>query len=373
MPTLWEDVRGDFPGTAGRVYLNSAATALTPRPVREAVTQFHRELEEGGDSYWEAWMERRDAARKRVARFIGAEPSEIAFVPNTSTGMNLIVDALERDGPVLSDELEFPAVTQPWIHRGVQVRFVPAVEGVLRLESFTEGEAPRTATIAVSHVQYSNGCRQDLDAFGRIKGRRHLVVCASQSAGAFPIDVRRSRIDALATAGHKWLCAGYGAGFCYIRKALLATRPARAVGWMSMRRPFAFDNRQVDVVDTNARSEMGCPPFAQILALGAAIEYLAGIGVDRIAERVLALNTCLTDGLKRESFQVLSPLGEHRSGETLVRLPDPARAWEFLAERSIHVTQKPEGLRISTHLYNDEEDVDACVRALVEYRERLLL
>jgi selenocysteine lyase/cysteine desulfurase len=372
MPTLWEDVRGDFPGTAGKVYLNAAATSLTPRPVREAVTAFHRQLEDGGDRHWDEWMEKREAVRRRVARFIAAEPGEIAFVPNTSTGMNLIADLLDKDEAVLSDELEFPAVTHPWIHRGVQVRFVPAVEGVLRLESFKEGEAPRSATIAISHVQFSNGCRQDLDAFGRVKGRRHLVVCASQSLGAFPVDVGKSRVDALATAGHKWLCAGYGAGFCYIRKGLLEARPARAIGWMSGREPFAFDNRRVDVVDTNARTEVGCPPFAQIFALGAAVEYLAGIGVDRIAERVLALNTCLTEGLERESLEVLSPAGDHRSGETLVRLPNPKRAWEFLLERGIQVTQKLEGLRISTHLYNDEQDVETCVRALVEYRDRLL-
>jgi selenocysteine lyase/cysteine desulfurase len=190
--------------------------------------------------------------------------------------------------------------------------------------------------------------------------------------GAFPVDVRRSRIDALATAGHKWLCAGYGAGFCYIRRGLIESRPPRAIGWMSGPRPFDFDNRRAETVPTNARSEMGCPPFAQILALGAAVEYLAGIGIDRIAERVLALNECLTDGLERESFEILSPGGPHRSGETLVRLPDPHRAHGFLQERKILVTPKPEGLRISTHFYNDERDVETCIDALVEYRERLL-
>jgi selenocysteine lyase/cysteine desulfurase len=373
MSTLWQDVRGDFPGLAGKVYLNAAATSLTPRPVREAVASFYRAIEEGGDRHWGAWMDAREAVRRRVARLIGAEPGEIAFVPNTSAGMNLIVDLLEGDGPVLSDELEFPAVTLPWIHRGVLVRFVAAVEGVLRLESFVEGEAPRAATLAISHVQFSNGCRQDLDGFGRIKGERHLVVCGSQSVGAFPVDVRRSRIDALASAGHKWLCAGYGAGFCYIRQGLLAERAPRAVGWMSGKDPYAFDNRRIRLLETNARSELGCPPFATIFALGAAVEYLSGIGIDRIAERVLFLNTYLTERLEREAFEVLSPGGEHRSGETLVRLPDPQGACAYLLERDIHVTRKPEGLRISTHFYNSEQDIDACVDALVAQREQQLL
>jgi selenocysteine lyase/cysteine desulfurase len=373
MSTLWDDVRRDFPGLAGKTYLNAAATSLTPLPVREAVTGFYRQLEEGGESHWEAWLEKREAVRRKVGRFVGAQPEEIAFVPNTSTGINLIADLLEGDGPVLSDELEFPTVTLPWIHRGILVRFVAAVEGTLRLESFREGEAPRAATIAISHVQFSNGCRQDLDAFGRIKGRRHLVVCGSQSVGAFPVDVGRSRIDALATAGHKWLGAGFGAGFCYVSRALLEQRPPRAVGWMSGDDPYAFDNRRLRVLPTNARTELGCPPFGPIFALGAAVDYLSGIGMDKIAERVLALNMYLTFRLGRESFEVLSPGGEHRSGETLVRLPEPARAHAFLLERGVHVTGKPEGVRVSTHFYNSEADVDACVSALVAYREQLLL
>jgi selenocysteine lyase/cysteine desulfurase len=222
-------------------------------------------------------------------------------------------------------------------------------------------------------VQYSNGCRQDLDAFGRLKGQRHLVVCGSQSVGAFPVDVKRSGIDALATAGHKWLGAGYGAGFCYISRPLLETRPPHAVGWMSGDHPFAFDNRHLRILPSNARTELGCPPFGPIFALGAAVDYLSGIGMDKVAERVLSLNTYLTFRLERESFEVLSPGGEHRSGETLVRLPDPARARAFLLERGVHVTQKPEGVRISTHFYNSERDVDACVGALVAFRSGLLL
>jgi selenocysteine lyase/cysteine desulfurase len=250
---------------------------------------------------------------------------------------------------------------------------VAAVEGVLRLESFGEGEAPRAATIAISHVQFSNGCRQDLDAFGRIKGKRHLVVCGSQSVGAFPVDVSRSGIDALATAGHKWLGAGFGAGFCYVSRALLEQRPPRAVGWMSGEDPFAFDNRHLRLLSSNARTEVGCPPFGPIFALGAAVDYLSGLGKGEIAERVLALNMYLTFRLARESFEVLSPGGEHRSGETLVRLPDPSRALAFLLERGVHVTGKPEGVRVSTHFYNNEKDVDQCIAALVAYREQTLL
>jgi cysteine desulfurase/selenocysteine lyase len=367
MSTVWDEVREGFPALRRRVYLNSAATGLPPPTVRPAVDRFYRELEEGGDVHWDDWIERREEVRAKVATLIGAETEEIAFAANTSTGMNLIADLIAADGPVLSDELEFPAVTLPWIHRGVPVHFVPAVDGIVAVESFRKAQAPPAATIAISHVQFSNGCRQDLEAFGRVKEDRHLVISASQSAGVFPIDVRRTRLDGLACAGHKWLGAGYGAGFLFIRGGLLRERPPRTVGWMSVERPFDFDNRQYTLLAGNRRTELGCPPFAAIFALGAAVEHTLGLGIAEIEARALQVNRYLTDQLTRAGIPVLSPDGPYRSAETLCEVADPPRAGAFLRERGIEVSVKPQGLRISTHCYNSEPEVDTCVTALREY------
>lgn len=367
MSDIWTDARREFPATARYVYLNAAAASPIPRGVRAAVQTMMSQLEQDGDRHWEAWLTRRDEIRGQLARFIGASsPDEIAFVPNTSTGMNVIVDLLQDDGPVLTDTLEFPTVTLPWIHRGVTTLFVPPRSGVLAAADFAEGTAPAASTLLLSHVQFSNGCRQDLSVFGALKGSRRFVVCASQSAGAFPIDVQGQRIDALVSAGHKWMCAGYGAGFLYVRNGLLA-RPPRTIGWLSVQDPFAFDNQQYALLPTAERYELGCPSFAPILALGAALEFLMGLGIDAIASRVLTLNLHLTDRLKEAGVEVLSPGGQHRSGETLCRVPDPARAAVYLEANGVLVTQKPEGVRIATHFFNNEEDIDRCVAALSAY------
>ena len=363
MGDIWQEIRRDFTGLGERVYLDAAAAAPVHRFVREAVNTYWRELEEG-DTHWDRWMVRRESARASVACFIGAEPDEIAFLPNTSTGINRIVDLLGGEGAVLTDELEFPTVTLPWIHRGVTVHFVPAVEGIVRTESFGVTDSPRAATIAVSHVQFSNGCRLDLEAFGRLKAGRRLVVSASQSAGALPIDVKRFGIDALACSGHKWLCAGYGAGFVYVSQELLARYPAREIGWMSVEDPYRDDNRTYRVKGTAQRMELGCPSFGPIFALGAAVDYLRGIGIEVIAERVLSLNAYLTYLLGRAGFEVLSPGGIYRSGETLVALERPEEARQYLREKGVSVTLKPQGLRIATHFFNDERDVETCVAAL---------
>jgi selenocysteine lyase/cysteine desulfurase len=364
----WDDLRQDFPGTKERVYLNAAAGSITPRWVREAVARYLLELEEGGDDHWDLWLAQMEVVRERVARFIGAQADEIAFVTNTSEGMNILADLVSHDGPVLSDELEFPTVTLPFVHRGAQLQFIPAIEGELRLEMFDEVHAPRASTIAVSHVQFSNGYRLDLEALAALKGRRSLIVCASQSLGAFEIDVNAMQIDGMACAGHKWLCAGYGAGFVYVSKELL-TRAPKGLGWRSVKDPFAFNNRAGVPVKAARRYEMGCPAFPGIFALGASISYLDGIGRDRIQSRVIQLNTVLTSAMRHEGFEVLSPSGSGRSGQTLIAMDDPGAVTEFLRGEGILVTQKHQGIRVSTHFYNNDDDIAKFVNALKKYRD----
>jgi len=368
MSREWNELRRDFPGIQDRVYLNAAAASVTPRWVREAVERYLVELEENGDDHWDLWLAQAEVVRERVARFIGAQADEVAFVTNTSDGMNILADLVAPDGPVLSDELEFPTVTLPFVHRGAQLQFVPAIEGELRLEMFDDVHAPRAASIAVSHVQFSNGFRIDLEALGELKGRRPLIVCGSQSVGAFQIDVEAMKIDGLACAGHKWMTAGYGAGFVFVSRDLLKRAP-HGLGWRSVKDPFAFNNRAGVPVATARRYEYGCPAFPGIFALGAAVSYLDGIGRERIQSRVLQLNTALTSSLLHEGFEILSPSGSGRSGQTLVALDDPAEATEFLRGRNIIVTQKPQGIRVATHFYNNDEDLEKLVAALKDYRE----
>ncbi len=364
----WDQIRQDFPGTNERAYLNAAAGSITPRWVNEAVGRYLAEMEDGGDTHWDLWLAQIEVIRERVARFVGAQADEIAFATNTSDGMNILADLVAADGPVLSDELEFPTVTLPFIHRGAPMQFLPAIEGELRLEMFDEAHARRASTIVVSHVQFSNGFRIDLEALGALKGRRPLIVCGSQSVGAFEVDVKAMQIDGMACAGHKWLAAGYGAGFVYVNRELLK-RPSRTLGWRSVKDAFAFNNRGGVPLQTARRYELGCPSFPGIFALGAAVTYLDGIGRDRIQARVLQLNTTLTSSLIHEDFEVLSPTGSGRSGQTLVACSDPGALTQFLRNRGILVTQKSEGIRVSTHFYNNEEDIERLVVAMKQHRE----
>ena len=368
----WAGVRAEFPVTENYAYLNSAGAGPVSRRVGEAAARFYRETMESGDRLWEDWLARRERARADVARLVNAEPEEIAFTTNTSSGMNLIVDALEGAGRVVSCDLEFPVTTIPWLHRGARVRMVEARGGVLRAEDVLAAAGADRSVICLSHVQYSNGLRTPIEEVGATKGRHLFVVNAAQSAGVFPIDVKRLKVDALCSTGHKWMLAGYGSGFVYLSRELLGQTRPRAVSWMSVEDPFAMRNDSYQLrADAAARAEAGCPHFAGIFALGEAARQLLELGVEHVERRALALNRRLTESLEAAGHEVLSPLGDERfrSAETLVRAADPSATVRHLARRRVAVTVKPEGFRAATHFFNDEADVARLADALGETGE----
>ena len=365
--TQWRDIREQFPVTANSVYLNTAAAGPLARSTAQAGVSYYEQMKNDGDLHWDEWLARREEVRARVAAFINAEPEEIGLTTNTSSGMNIIVDALEKHGEVISCDLEFPVTTIPWMHRRIPVHLVKSVEGVAHPEDLREAMNTRTGIISMSYVQYSNGFRSDLAALGEIKGAHALVVNASQAAGVFDIDVKRMKIDALCSTGHKWMLSGYGSGFVYISRELQANSHPRSIGWLSVQDPYGLKNYEVHLRrDISARAEMGCPHFAGIFALGASVEFMQSIGLKDIEARALELNRLLTDRLQEAGWRVLSPLIDerYRSAETLVATEYPARVVAALAEKKIMVTEKPEGIRVATDFFNNEDDIDQLVEHL---------
>lgn len=363
----WTEIRKQFPVTSDSVYLNTAAAGPLAKATARAGAEYYELMREDGDLHWDEWLERREEIRAQVARFINAEPDEIGFTTNTSNGMNVIIDALEKHGEVISCDLEFPVTTIPWMHRRIPVHLVKSVNGVVRPDTLRAAMNTRTGIISLSYVQFSNGFRSHLEELASSKGKHALVVNASQAAGAFTIDVKRMKIDALCATGHKWMRSGYGSGFVYLSRELQAASHPRTIGWLSVQDPYAMRNNEVHLRHTlSARSELGCPHFAGIFALGAAMEMIQSLGPASIEQRVLELNQRLTTRLSEAGWRVLSPLSDerYRSAETLVAAENPAAVVQKLAAQRVYVTEKPEGFRVSTDFFNNEDDIERLIAAL---------
>ena len=371
MSVNWSEIRRSFPVTERFAYLNSAAAGPVSLGSQQAAAGYYEKMMRDGDVHWNRWLADREAVRQKIAAFINAEPEEIALTTNTSQGMNVIVDALEGRGEVISSELEFPVTTLPWMHRRIPVHRLPANQGEVRIEDIHGAMKQATGIIALSHVQFSNGFRVDPAAVGDIKGNHAFVLNASQSAGVFEIDVKRMKIDALCATGHKWLLSGYGSGFVYLSRELLNESMAHSIGWLSVEDPFEMRNDEFRPRhDAAARTELGCPPFAGIFSLGASLDLIKEVGIESIQARALQLNDYLTSQLTENGWEVLSPLRQEatRSAETLVAVDEPHQMVRKLFQRDVIVTEKPEGIRVATHFFNNEEDIERLIGALGDLR-----
>jgi len=365
MAPIWKQIRKDFPIAGKRVFLDHAAGGPMPRPVFEKVRSHYRSLAGNSDFDWMKWVRHREDVRKKMADFINAEPDEIAFTQCTSHGMNLVAELLAGEGVVLTNTCEFPSSTIPWIARKAVMRWQEPDGAVLSLSGLRLRLDKKVKTIVTSYVQYASGFRQDLTALGKLKSGRYLVINATQGLGAFPVDVQKWNADFLVSNSYKWLMAGYGGGILYIRKHLLKKFRPQTVGWRSMDLPERMDNRRIRLAPKAMRYELGCPPFPVIYAMGAAVDYLNGIGMENIESRVLELTDYLIDGLEHKGYEVISPgLPEQRSGIVVFRASGAEPLWKRLLGKNIYVSVRGGGIRVAPHFYNSFAEIDALLKNL---------
>jgi cysteine desulfurase/selenocysteine lyase len=366
----WSEIRALFPAAEHYTYLNSAAAPpLSVLAAREG-KRYYDEMTEHGDVAWDGWLCQVEHIREKLASFINADARSIAFTHSTSHGMNLIAGILDHCGDVLCPADEFPSGTLPWLQQRYRLHFVRSRDrGVVAVDDIQRSITPETRVLVTSYVQFATGFRHDLVALGQLCREHNLifVVDATQGMGVFPIDVVNSGLDFLVFSGYKWAQAGYGVGGLYVAPRFLNPTSFPVAGWWSVRDPEAVVNDRLDLKETAAALEVGCPHFAGIFALGAALKLFEEVGKPRIEERIHGLTDYLHQRLQAERFNIASPLNRYqRSGITIVEMSNAPDVVKHLAERNIIVSARGKGLRVSVHIFNNFDDIDRLIAGLRE-------
>ena len=370
--TDWAGYRRRFPALSNIAYLNMASSSpLSVGAAAAGKRYFDEILEGGGAIHREGWLEQVEDARRAAARLLNAKPGEIAFVQNASHGISMIARMVAGPGDhILSNAGEFPSVTLPWLNQDIAISYLePAADGMLDLSGAGALVRPNSKAFAASHIQYNSGFRYDLDALGEFCGNHGLalVIDATQSFGAHPIDVERASIDALVFSGYKWAAAGYGIAVLYLSERLLQSSTLPVVGWRSARVPYDLVYDRLDITSEASAVEGGNPLFPGIICLGAALSLIEEIGVETIAERNAELTDYLHQRLGEAGYAIASPRGvSARSAITLVAMEDPERVALRLAERGVFTSARGGKLRLSLHYYNNHDDIDMLLAALDE-------
>jgi selenocysteine lyase/cysteine desulfurase len=370
-----DKIREQFPVTRNKVFLNHAAQSPLPKPVAEAVRKYVEDFSNFGDTS----MEWNDGGKPLFAKLIGAKKEEIAFIENTSVGMNIAASVLKYPpgSKIVTTDLEYPSVVYPWLRRslGVKVHYVKNVDGKILLEDVEKAVDDKTVAIAVSHVEYVNGFRNDLRALSEIahKHGAYLIVDAIQSAGAIPIDVKRDNVDFLATACYKWLLSPPGAGYLYVKEELIEKFEPPFVGWASVK-PEVFetidfwDIWSLRLSETASRFEVGSPSFISLMGAAEALKMLLNFGIKNIEERILKLTEYAIEAIKNLALELLTPEEkEYRSGIVLFKIHKPQELVTKLRQKGIVVSARAHGIRVSPHFYNTEDEIERLIEEVKKW------
>jgi len=368
-------IREQFPVTKNKVFMNHAAQSPLPKPVADAVRKYVND----SSNFGTISIEWNDGGKPFFAKLIGANPKEIAFIENTSVGLNIVANVLSypHGSKIVTTDLEYPSVVYPWLRKslGVKVRYVRNVNGKISLEDVEKAVDDKTVAIAISHVEYVNGFRHDLGALGEIAHEHgaYLIVDAIQSAGAMQIDVKRHDVDFLMSACYKWLLSPPGAGYLYVKEELIEKFEPPFVGWASVKPEVFetidfFDIWSMRLSETASRFEVGSPSFISLIGATEALKMLLDIGVEKIEKRILKLTDHLIEAVKDLGYELQTPEEpQYRSGIVNFKIDKPKEVAEKLNKKGIVVSARSHGIRVSPHFYNTEEEIDKLIREIKQF------
>ena len=362
----WAAIRSEFPALENWTYLNTATYGMLPRRATAAVAQHFSRRDELACWDFLDWFDDATRLRAKIGQLIGCGPEDIAFIPNASTGLGLLLTGLEwRSGDrILTLEHEFP---NNFYAPGSLDRYGVELQ-MCSWERMHESVDERTRLVVASSVNYNTGFAPDfpeLAAFLRQRGVL-LYVDGTQSVGALQFDTQRIQPDMLVVHGYKWMLAPNGAAFMYVHPRLRQSLRPTVVGWRSHRDWRNVENLHHGVPhlpEGAERYEGGSVSFPVLYAMEASIDLMLEIGPAAIEQRVLEL--------ANQARSLLCQLGARVDGgasqivAAKFEKRDASELAGKLSQQRVLITARRGHLRVSPHFYNNEQDLEKLRSALL--------
>jgi selenocysteine lyase/cysteine desulfurase len=366
----------DFAIPPGHTYLNCAYIHPMPLGALEAVRRNAESLASSGQ------QRKIGDVKAEFAALINAKPSEISFVPNTSTGENLVVNGLgipRNDGNVVTDALHFEGAL---IHlyelqrRGLDLRVVMPRDWRIDLRDIEQAVDRKTRLIEISLVAMYNGFQHDLKAVCDLAHAHGAYVYAdiAQAAGCVPIDVRASGVDFCACSSFKWLMGDFGYGFLFAREELLERVVQRsqygypgtsemATHFLPYDSPGSAPYTWTFRPDAAALFEVGSSGGSGRAALEFSLPFLGQLGIENIQAHRQPLLRRLHNEMPRLGFEPVTP-PETTSALISFAVKDTAPTRERLTRANINARVGDHFIRLSPSIFNDMADIERLLEAL---------
>jgi len=365
-----EKIREQFPITKNKVFLNHAAESPLPKPVAEAVRKYAKEFSNTGKTSFDCV----DGGKPYFARLVGAKAGEIAVIENTSVGLNIAANVLDYPpgSKIVTTDLEYPSVVYPWLRKnlGVRIQYVKNVDGKILLDDMEKAVDDKTVAVAISHVEYANGFRNDLRVLSEIVHEHgaYLIVDAIQSVGTMHVDAKRDDVDFMMAACYKWLLSPHGAAYLYVKDELIEKFEPPYVGWASVKQETFdtadfYDIWNLNLSKTASRFEVGTSCTISLVGAAEAMKMLLHFGIENVRKRITMLTDHMIEAAEDLGLKLQTPKEKQcRSGIVNFKINKPQKFVEELEKKGIVVSARANGVRVSPHFYNTEEEIEMMMK-----------
>jgi selenocysteine lyase/cysteine desulfurase len=376
--TQIREIRSRFNIFKHKIYLNSCSQGPLSDAVQAGLEEFIASWHEQG-SPWELWVNRYEEARTAFAQFINASPDEVAIVTSVSAGINGVASALnfKERKKVVMGEFEFPTMGHVWLGqrpRGAEVQFVSAEGNRVPAANYEKVVDRNTLIVPLTHVCFKNGFRSEVNAITQIAHHAGALVMLDdyQDCGTRPVDVKALGLDFFVTGTLKYLLGPPGMAFMYVRKELISSLSPTVTGWFGQTNPFAYDPKLFDLSPTARRFESGSPSVPNVYAALPGFQLLQEIGMENVAGHIKKLTQSLLRCAQDLGIQGKTP-ADSAGPLVVLQCKDSSLLVQKLAESNIVASNRHDGLRISFHVYNTMDDVNAVAEVLKKNIDLMVL
>ena len=379
---LWTELREKFPLNKNRVYFNNGTLGPSPQVVLDVVIDAMKKIESTGEMAHTI-----DAPRKSIAQFVKVLPSEIALTKNTTEGINIIAWGLplKKGDEVIISNHEHVGNALPWLHvakaKSLKIKvLVLGNSADETLSNFKKIISSKTKVIAIPHITCTTGQVQPIKEMAQYAHQKGIFVAVdgAHGAGMLDLDLKALGCDFYATCCHKWLLGPKGTGFLYVKKEMQDILMPHFVG-AGTHQGWAISPEKVELLNpTNSaeRYDYGTYNQAMWIGVAAAIDFFEKIGMEKVEARVKELNQYLQSKLLELSKKDIKMLTPTEGGSTsgmlgfkLLNKDSKVFANEvnsrfrmrYVAEHGLN------SLRISTHIYNNKNEIDDFILFLKNY------
>jgi selenocysteine lyase/cysteine desulfurase len=378
--TSFKQARRLFPHAGKIAYFNSASFGPFSLPLKQAI-EANLELRtraERDDSH-EAFTII-DELRGTYAQLVGANKREMGIGFNTSHGINIAAFGLplKPGDEILIPDIEFPAAVYVWrtaaAERGLKLRLIKTTERCFDIAALEKAVTRKTRVVSISWVQFFNGYKIDLAEISEFCRKRELflVVDGIQGMGVEPLNLRKLGIDVFTSGCQKWMLSPQGCGFFYISDRVRDRIRQPFVSWlgsdwnMDFTEMFKYDK---PLFDSARRFEMGYYATLNLHGMKASAKIFTDLGIRNIQKHNYALNDRLADYIEDSSFYSTTSSMKHRHRSSILTFtcPDYKKLHREILKKKIILVQREGSIRVSSHLFNNEQDIDRLIDVLERF------